>query len=491
MSLSKHNIRIKGSQAIELIAAYVDNDNRSSDGDKSSSSEDEMIESENDFDKNELSPESSHTITRSDNQQISFENDIVETHNNFPDRLSEPESIGSSTEEESDIENYFYTGRNGLEMWLKSPAGNVGRQASQNVMKKAPGPTAYAIQRANDVQQTLELFLTPSISATILKMSNKEGSRVLKDEFVPITADELNAFIGLLYLAGVYRSSGESTEELWHPRDGRKIFRATMSLKRFKLMSQILRFDDKTTRSARRRKDKLAPVRDMLDSWIATFPKCFVPGENVTVDEQLVPFRGRCAFRMFMKSKPAKYGLKFWVLCDSSTAYVLNIQLYSGKQSSQPEKNQGERVVRDMVSTIEGSGRNVTMDNFFTSVTLARQLLSKKLSIVGTMRKNKPEIPLEFLASNTRLVHSSVFGHQQQMTLVSYVPKRNRSVILLSSMHKDAEVAQTPEAKPEIIMHYNRTKGGVDTMDQMARTYSTKRMTRRFEFTSTVLLFSM
>ena len=312
-------------------------------------------------------------------------------------------------------------------------------------------------------------------------MTNKEDARVFGDEWIPMDAIEFKAFIGLLYLAGVYRSAGEATQELWHVSDGRKIFRAAMSLKRFKQISRVLRFDDKESRAGRRAKDKLAPIREVFDLWVETLPKSFVAKESVTVDEQLVAFRGRCSFRQFMKSKPAKYGLKLWILCDSSTSYALNVQVYTGRRDGeQVERNQGQRIVHDLVEVIRGTGRNVTVDNFFTSVTLARQLQAKKLSLVGTMRSNKREIPPEFLASKDRPVYSSIFGHQNQLTLVSYVPKKNKAVIVLSSMHTDAGISDRPDKKPEIIMWYNQTKGGVDTLDQMVSTYSTKRMTRRW-----------
>ena len=75
------------------------------------------------------------------------------------------------------------------------------------------------------------------------------------------------------------------------------------------------------------------------------------------------------------------------------------MQVYTGKVDNRPiiEKHQGERVVHDLIDVIDGYGRNVTIDYCFTSVSLARQLLLKKLSIVGTIRKNKGEIPNEFL----------------------------------------------------------------------------------------------
>ena len=99
-------------------------------------------------------------------------------------------------------------------MWLKEPVTVAGRHGSQNVMKQAPGPTAYAVCRANSLQETLELFITPAIFEVIVKMSNKEGMRVFGNEWQPIDVDELNGFLGLLYLAGVYRSAGEATEEI-------------------------------------------------------------------------------------------------------------------------------------------------------------------------------------------------------------------------------------------------------------------------------------
>jgi hypothetical protein len=84
------------------------------------------------------------------------------------------------------------------------------------------------------------------------------------------------------------------------------------------------------------------------------------------------------------------------------------------------------------------------------------------------------------LPSRKRPVNESLFGHQQNLTMVSYVPKPGKAVIMLSSMHRDAEVSSRQDKKPEIILQYNSAKGGVDTLDQMVGTYSTKRMTRRY-----------
>lgn len=255
-----------------------------------------------------------------------------------------------------------------------------------------------------------------------------------------------------------------------------------MSLQRFQTITQFLRFDNKEDRPARRRNDKLAAIRDVFDMFVSQLPKVFVPYENTTADEQLVPFRGKCPFRQYLPTKPrGKYGIKLWLLSDVNTAYVCAAEVYTGRPvNGQREVNQGRNVVLRLVKDIEGTGRNVTTDNFFTDFTLASELLKKKLTLIGTLRRNKPEIPCEFMPSRSRDPLSSTFGFQRDITIVSYVPKRNKAVILLSTTHHENSISNAPHKKPKMILDYNATKGGVDTTDKLASTYTCKRGTRRW-----------
>ena len=54
--------------------------------------------------------------------------------------------------------------------------------------------------------------------------------------------------------------------------------------------------------------------------------------ENLIVNKQLVPFRGRCSFKHYLPSKPDKYGMKFFWISDSSTFYSLTAKPYLRKQ---------------------------------------------------------------------------------------------------------------------------------------------------------------
>lgn len=53
-------------------------------------------------------------------------------------------------------------------------------------------------------------------------------------------------------------------------------------------------------------KDKLFVFRNMWDKWTQHLPLLFNPDVDICVDEQLVPFKGRCKSRLYMPSKGVK-----------------------------------------------------------------------------------------------------------------------------------------------------------------------------------------
>ena len=90
-----------------------------------------------------------------------------------------------------------------------------------------------------------------------------------------------------------------------------------MSVRRYEDIRRLLRFDDKRTRAKRLKTDHMAAFRHIWELFLTRCRTTFIPSECVTIDEQLVPFRGRCKFKQYMPSKPAKYGIKIFWLCDS------------------------------------------------------------------------------------------------------------------------------------------------------------------------------
>ncbi|KAJ8966907.1 hypothetical protein NQ314_003241 [Rhamnusium bicolor] len=221
---------------------------------------------------------------------------------------------------------------------------------------------------------------------------------------------EIKAILCLLYLAGVAKSSHVNICDLWATDD----------------------------RKERKLEDRLSPVRDMFEEFVHTCQNMYTVSENVTIDEVLESF-----------------------------------QIYAGKQPQGPYylDNSAFEVVKRLVFPISGTGRNVTMDNWFTTVPLSEELIKNhNLTMVDTIRKNKREIPVEFYSKRKKsTIPYNMFGFKEGTTLVSHTSQKGKLVLLLSTMHHDDAIDHTTKEKkkPEIITYYNKTKGAVDVVDEM------------------------
>lgn len=96
--------------------------------------------------------------------------------------------------------------------------------------------------------------------------------------------------------------------------------------------------------------------------------------EFLTIDEILDKVCGRCSFRQYIKSKPARYGIKMFAMCCARSFYTSNLEIYCGSQPDGPYKfeNSAKEVVERMIKPISISGRNVTVENWFSSISFTR-----------------------------------------------------------------------------------------------------------------------
>ena len=99
------------------------------------------------------------------------------------------------------------------------------------------------------------------------------------------------------------------------------------------------------------------------------------------------------------------------------------------------------------------------------------------LIITGTLRKNKCEIPNEMKVPS-KIVPDSKFCYSDNVALVCYTPKKNKIVLLVSTFTLSNEIT---DDKPNMIRHYNKTKGGTYTFDQLCHLFTTARRTKRWQ----------
>lgn len=137
-----------------------------------------------------------------------------------------------------------------------------------------------------------------------------------------------------------------------------------------------------------------------------------------------------------------------------------------------------EYFFREVTTPIHGTNRTVTCDNWFTTIPLLLKMLNDpyKLTVTGTLRKNKREVPDE-MRKSSKTVPDSRYCFSDSLTLLNYTPKKNKFVLLLSTFTSSTAIT---DGKPDMIQHYNKTKGGTDTFDKLCHAFTTARRTKRW-----------
>ncbi|KAK7881874.1 hypothetical protein WMY93_030283 [Mugilogobius chulae] len=364
-------------------------------------------------------------------------------------------------------------------IWTLVNGEERGRRQSQNVLTEAEGPTTNARRRVQDPLTSFMCLMDADTLEHIRACTVSEAHRVLGNTSWQMEVDELLAFIALVYVRGAKGGRTLELSSFWSADWGLPYFKETMARNRFQAIMRFLRLDQKETRNARLESNKFALASEVWESFVSNCILCYKPGPDITIDEQLLPTKARCPFTQYMANKPDKFGIKFWVAADVNTKYMLNAAPYLGKDVTRtPGQRLGDSVVMKRAEPFTGKGRNITTDNFFTSLDLARALQEQKTSLVGTMNKKRRELPPS--VQEKRPLFSSKVLKSAHATLTIYQGKAKTNVSILSTVHSSAGTLSGPKAKPEPVVYYNRTKVGVDVLDQMLRMYSVKAATRRW-----------
>ncbi|KAJ8872480.1 hypothetical protein PR048_026086 [Dryococelus australis] len=106
-----------------------------------------------------------------------------------------------------------------------------------------------------------------------------------------------------------------------------------MSLKRVCAILLFVRFDNISDREERKKMEPTAAITWVVEEFVKNCGACYCIGEYSCIDEMLFGFKGRCRMKLYIPSKPRKYGIKIMALTDAKTHYFLNGYIYSYKGS--------------------------------------------------------------------------------------------------------------------------------------------------------------
>ena len=236
-------------------------------------------------------------------------------------------------------------------------------------------------------------------------------------------------------------------------------FASLMSSRRFELILRFIHLNDSATQPKRGEPgfDKLYKIRPLLNLLLESYKDAYIPTQNLSIDESMISFKGRLSFLQYLPKKPHKWGMKAWVLADSSNGYTWGWSLYTGKEVDCPERGLPHCVAMNLVDDqrLEGKGYIVFTDKFYASPALFRDLAEKGYGACGMARKDRRGIPIS--VRDTRLKRGEVVSSNDDGILaLKWHDKRD--VTMLSTYHNDRMVTKSRRSRA--------AEGGVEDIEK-------------------------
>ena len=322
-----------------------------------------------------------------------------------------------------------------------------------------------------------------------------------------ITLEEIKAYYGLLIMKDILQLDRDA--HYWYTGAEYILlstkFGGVMSRDQFFQIRRYLYFVDPKKDVSHG--DKFHKIRYILDTVRQSFKDEYIPHKEVTVDEAMVPFKGRLCFKQFMKDKPVKFGIKLWVCADAVTAYCYNLEVYTGKHGGQINKLMGlsARVLIGLTKPIHNFGHIVFTDNFYTSPVLAKYLAGKDTYLCRTARPNRIGYPVDLIKTKTeiRWLPRGASEWWQCEGMVATAWKDKKMVHYLSSAHAPEWAPNTPSVTtqcrqkdgtvielqcPPSVAAYAKFMNGVDRLDQNTRQNKSKKSMKWYRWVETKLM---
>ena len=329
----------------------------------------------------------------------------------------------------------------------------------------------------SSVYDCYKLFVTDDIIQFMVHETNRYAEQVLKKgikprsrlkNWTPVTMEELEKFLGILLWMGLVQQP--KLRNYWSQTClySNEISK-TMSRNRFENILKMWHFSNNEDDSFQN--DRLRKLTPLVQKLISRFQAVVTAGQEVCIDETLVPFRGRLRFRQYIKNKRHKFGIKLYKLCTEG-GYTYNMRVYCGNDGGGSGLS-SSNVVLDLMRGLLGEGRILYTDNYYTSVSLATDLLKQNTHLVGTLRGNRKLNPKEVI--NKKLKRKEVVAQESGTGIIVLKWKDKRDVTMLTTIHGATKRTVCSRGKdiekPEVVWDYNKSKAFIDLSDQL-KSYS-------------------
>jgi len=416
------------------------------------------------------------------------------------------EDAGFSSESDSDFdsEHDFEEDKdeeqpvsNDLASFKWSFQNKVGKAKKEEEMFQAlQGPANCQLNAESDPFEFFSLIFSEGLITNIMNWTNKKARSKIDNAsrrkqkkllWEDITLVEMHSFIGCILTMGIMKLP--SIKMYWSTQS--KLFsiagiREIMTQQRFYDIYSCLCTQNPECNSSINKKSKIEPL---MITVISNSQFYYRPGQNLSIDESMIPFRGRSSLKVFMPLKPTRYGLKAYLLCEATTGYVLSWTLHTGEILPNESQKVTERLIIRLTDGFEGEGFNLYMDRYYTGIKILLDLKDININACGTIRKDRLKLSKENKNKISQIQDREIMFFKGSSGLLLTVWEDSKTVLLASNFHqpdkikverriskKDIQEGSEPGMKEEVIIpksiyDYNIFMRGVDRFDQLSSNY--------------------
>ncbi len=221
--------------------------------------------------------------------------------------------------------------------------------------------------------------------------------------------------------------------------------------------------------------------------------------KECSIDEAMIPFKGRLGFKQYMKDKPTKWGIKVFVLADSHNGYVKTLQVYTGKgleaDGSSSDIGLCTKVCLDLMEGVDAVGLELYTDNYYTSPTLYQYIYDTlQVTACGTCRPNRVGFPIDELKVKATKHNRGHCDYLSKGPLVACSWVDKRSIYFVTTVHvgelpsggsvtvkrKEADGSLVDRTCPPCMPDYQAYMRGVDRGDQSRSYYTVGRRSKKW-----------
>jgi Transposase IS4 len=404
----------------------------------------------------------------SDDEDEILEDDSVE---DVEAMVGVEEEMPGEDEEDSEIPHMFpWTWKScpsdtNLEEYLAKPTSELFSGVKPMIQNRLKNLTFHGI---------FSLLMPITFFQRLVEETNDYAGRHPNNKF-KMTLTEMVVFHGMCLTMALYPLpklrqywSTSSVGPLPPPRFGE----FGLSRERFKLIRRFFHIVSNQGRDVyptESREYKLWQMYPVMNLFKETFKKYYVPNSVLTIDERTIPTRNRmCPIRVYNPSKPYKFGIEVFSMCDSFTYYCYDFIVYDRVK----QEKMHQKMVLHLVDTLPTDRKfSFVLDRGFTSPELLQKLAEKGHGATGTVVTNRIHFPKDLVNLPNKVQAGTWKGavcENPFMVAISWMDRKpvnllstNCGLLETSIIRRRGNTTISIPA-PQAVKFYNANKDAVD-----------------------------